>query len=66
MVVGDQRRDAVLLCAGDAFEAGDAVVDSDDQVVRLLRGDIDDFRRSAVPELEAVGEQEVYVGAERL
>jgi hypothetical protein len=55
VVVGDQRGDAVLLGAGDAFKAGDAVVDGDDQVGRLLRGDIDDFRRQAVAELEAVG-----------
>jgi hypothetical protein len=65
VVVGDQRGDAVLLGAGDAFQAGDAVVDGDDQVGRLLGGDIDDFRRQAVAELEAVGEQEIDIGAER-
>ena len=64
VVVGDQRRDAVFAGAVDALDAGDAVVDGDDQVGRLLRGDVDDFRRQPVAELEAVGQQEVDVGAE--
>ena len=50
---------------GDAFQAGDAVIDGDDQVGRLLGGDIDDFRRQAVAELEAVREQEIDIGTER-
>ena len=66
VVVGDQRRDAVFAGAVDALDAGDAVVDGDDQVGRLLRGDVDDFRRQPVAELEAVGQQEIDVGAEHL
>ncbi len=66
VVVGDQRGDAEFAGAGDAFEAGDAVVDGDDEVGRLPRGDIDDFRRQAVAELEAVRDEEIDVGAERL
>jgi len=66
VVVGDQRGDAVLLGAGDTFQAGDTVVDGDDQVGRLLGGDIDDFRRQAVAELEAVGDEEMDVGPQRL
>ena len=66
VVVGDQRRDAELAGAIDALDAGDAVVDGDDQVGRLLRGEVDDFRRQAVAELEAVGQQEIDVGAEHL
>ena len=64
MVVGDQRRDAVFAGAVDALDAGDAVVDSDDEVGRLLRGDVDDLRRQPVAELEAVGQQEIDVGTE--
>jgi hypothetical protein len=64
MVVGDQRRDAEFPGAVDAFNTGNAVVDRDDQVGRLLRGDIDDFRRQPVTELEAVGQQEIDISAE--
>ncbi len=64
VVVGDQRRDAVFAGAIDPFDTGDAVVDGDDEVGRLFGGDVDDFRRQAVAELEAVGEQEIDGGAE--
>ena len=64
MVVGDQRGDAQLVGAGNAFQAGDAVVDGDDQVGRLLGGNVDDFRREAVAEFEAVGQQKIDMGAE--
>ena len=50
----------------DAFDAGDAVVDGDDEIGRSLRGDIDDFRRQPVAELEAVRQQKVDIGAEHL
>ena len=66
VMVGDQRRDAQFAGAGDALQAGDAVIDGDDQVGRLFGGQFDDFRRQAVAELEAVGNQEIDVGAERL
>jgi hypothetical protein len=55
VVVGDQRRDAELAGAGDALDAGDAVVDGDDQVGRALCGEVDDFRRQAVAVAKRLG-----------
>ena len=49
---------------GDAVDAGDAVVDGDDQVGLLLRGEAHDFGREAVAGVEAVGHQVVDRGAE--
>ena len=65
MVVGDQRRDAKLVCARHAFDAGDAVVDGHDQVGLHLCREVDEFRRQAVAELEAVRHQVLHLRAER-
>ena len=53
------------LRARDALDAGDAVVDGDEQVGLALRGEVDELGRQAVAELEAVGHEVVDVGAER-
>ena len=66
MVVGDQRGDAELVGARHAFDAGDAVVDGDQQVgaPRRARGEIDDFGREAIAVFEAVGHEIGHVRAE--
>ena len=64
VVVGDQGGDTVLLGTGDAFQAGDAVVDGNDQVRGLLGGKVDDFWREAIAELETIRQQEVDVRAQ--
>jgi hypothetical protein len=43
-MVGDQRRDAEALEFGDAFDAGDAVVDGDHQVRLARRRQLRDFQ----------------------
>ena len=50
----------------DPFHAGDAVVDGDDEVGLAGGGEVDDFRRQAVAQLEAVGNQEIDFGAQGL
>ena len=69
VVVGDHHREAVRGRMGDAFEAGDAVVDREQHVRRLaLEGEVDDRRRQAVavdaPVGHDVGERR-RVGAEQ-
>ena len=51
--------------AAHAVDAGDAVVDGDEEARLHLRGERDDLRRQAVAVLEAVGHDEVDVGAHR-
>ena len=57
VVVGDQGGDAELRWRGHAVDAGDAVIDGDDQVGLALCGEIDDLRRQAVAVVKAVGHQ---------
>ena len=49
--------------ARHAVDAGDAVVHGDQQVGLALCGEVDQLRRQAVAELEAVGHQVVDAGA---
>jgi hypothetical protein len=66
MVVGDDDVDAAPVRLGHAVDAGDAVIDRDDNVGRLFaRRQRDDFRRQAVTVFEAVGHDEVDRGAHR-
>ena len=60
-MIGDQHVDAERARGRDAVDAGDAVVDGDDQRRLRCRRERDDLRRQAVAELEAVGHQEVDV-----
>ena len=62
MVVGDQHVDAEFGRTRDAIDAGDAVVDRDQQVRLALRGEFDDLRRQPVAVLEAVGHQIIDFG----
>ena len=59
MMVGDQHVDAPSTRGGNALDAGDAVVDGDDQGRLPLRREGDNFRRQAVAEFEPVWHQEV-------
>ncbi len=57
VVVGDQHLEPGRLGRGHAVDAGDAVVDGDQQLGLALQGHGDDFRGQAVAVLEAVGHQ---------
>ena len=64
VVVGDQHFHAQAVCFGDAVDAGDAVVDGDQDVgFFLFGGEADDFRRQAVTVIKAVGYQIVHLSA---
>ena len=66
VMVGDDHLDAAPVGFGHAVDAGDAVVDRDDDVRALFRcGQRDDFRRQAIAVLEAVGHDVVDLGAHR-
>ena len=58
-MVGDHHVDPPGLRGGNALDAGDAVVDGDDQRRLPLRCEGDNFRRQAVTEFEPVRHQEV-------
>ena len=66
VVVGDQRRDAEFAGAATpsmlAMPLSTVTIRSGD----CCAGEVDDFRRQAVAELEAVGHQVIDVGAEHL
>jgi len=64
VVVGNQGGDTQRLGPGDTIQAGDAVIDRDDEVRCLFGGQIDDGRGEAVAEFEPVGQQEIDLGAE--
>jgi hypothetical protein len=64
-MIGDERRDAEAPRARDAFDAGDAVVHGDDEIRLSLRGELDQLRRKAVAEPEAVGHEVIHLRAER-
>ncbi|MNS50718.1 hypothetical protein D3C72_833740 [compost metagenome] len=57
VVVGDQYFEASLFGSGHAFDAGDAVVDGDQQLRLAGQCDLDDFRGQAVAIFEAVRHQ---------
>ncbi len=57
VMVGDQHPHPGRLGCRDAIDAGDAVVDGDQQVGFALRGDGNDFGRQPVAVLEAIGHQ---------
>ncbi len=65
VMVRDEHGDAEFVGARHAVDARDAVVDGDDQVGRLLRGELDDLRRQPVAVLEAVRHEVVDVRAHR-
>ncbi len=66
VVVGDDHFDAAPVGFDHAVDAGDAVVDGDDDVGRLFaRGQRDDLGRQAVAVLEAVGHDVVDLRAHR-
>ena len=65
VVIGDQRADAQRAGARHAFDARDAVVHRDEQVRLALSSQIDQLRRQAIAQLEAVGHEIVDVGAEK-
>ena len=57
VMISHQHTDTQILSGRHALDAGDTVVDSDNQV-RCLRGrQIDNFRGQAVAKLEAIGHQ---------
>ena len=62
MVVGDEHVDAGGARRGDTLEAGDAVVDREQQVRLRALGEIDDLGRESVTELETVRHQETDLG----
>ena len=56
VMIGDEHIDAASLCLGHTIDAGDAVIDRNDDVRRFfLCGERDDFRRQAVTIFEAIG-----------
>ena len=61
VMIGDEHVDTERACRGDAGQAGDTVVDGDDQRRLLRRGERDDLRRQSVPELEAVRHQKIDI-----
>ena len=63
VVIGDERGDAELARARHAFDAGDAVVDGDEEIGPALRGELDQLGREPVAELEAVGHEVLRVRA---
>ena len=62
MVIGDQDVDAEPLRAGDSFDAGDAVVDGDDEPWSLLVRDLHDLRGQPVAVTPAIRHHESHVG----
>jgi len=64
VVVGDQRCNAELPGAGNAVDAGDAVVNGDDELRLLRRGKLDDVGGESVAIGEAVRYQIIDVCAE--
>jgi hypothetical protein len=65
VVIGDEHVDPERGSGRNTLHAGDPVVDGDEQVGVALRGQRDDLRCKPVAEFEAVGHDEVDVGAER-
>ena len=66
MVIGHQHLHAQTVGLGNALDAGDAVVDSDEDVRlagRALRGHARELGREPVTELEAVGHEVAHAGA---
>jgi hypothetical protein len=64
VVVGDQRGDAELPGAGDAVDAGDAVVNGDDELRLFRRRQLDDVGGESVAVGEAVRDQIIDLCAE--
>ena len=62
VVVGHQYLEASRLRRRDAVDAGNPIVDRDQQLRLALQCHFDDFRCEAVPVLETVGYQVVHVG----
>ena len=65
VVVGNQRGDAQRTGFFDAVDAGDAVIDGNDQVGFAVRGELDDGRGEAVAIFKTVRHQIGDVGAHR-
>ncbi|MNZ19294.1 hypothetical protein D3C78_363190 [compost metagenome] len=62
VVIGHQYFQARSLGGCHAFDAGDAVVDGDQQLRLALQGHLDDLRGQAIAVLEAVGHQVIDMG----
>ena len=62
-MIGDEHIDAARMRRGDTFDAGDAVVDGDDQRRPAIGRECDDLRRHAVAVFKAVGHQEFDAAA---
>ena len=65
MMIGDQDIDAECVGGGDPVHARNAVVHRDQQVRLALCGQRHDLRRQAIAVLEAIGHDEIDVGAHR-
>ena len=65
MMIGDQHVDAPCVGGRDTFDAGDAVIDGDEQLRRTLRGKRHDFCGQSIAELEAIGHDEVDARPQR-
>ena len=65
VVVGDDDVDARLHGRRHTIDAGDAVIDGDDDVGRTRRGKRDDFGRQAITKFEAVRYKEVDASTQR-
>ena len=61
VMVGDDHRNALRRCVGNALKTADAAVDGDDQVRLLGRRQIDQRRRQAVAHPESVGHHKIYM-----
>jgi hypothetical protein len=66
VMVGDQHGDAQFVGARHSLDAGDAVVNGDDEIGRALGRQFDDFRRQAVAVFEAVRDEVTPVSYKHL
>ena len=57
VMIGDQGPDAGGSSGGNTLNAGDTIVDGDNEIGLVLRGQRDNFRRQSVAVLKAVGYQ---------
>ena len=67
VMVGDENGEPLRFGVGNAFDARNSVVDRNDEIRFRIgrRAEIDDFRRQAVPQFEAVGDDVGNGNAER-
>ena len=65
MVVSDQHLNAAPVGFRHAIDAGDPVVNSDDDVRATLCRECDDFRRQSIAKLKAIGHDKFNFRAHR-